>query len=75
MAAAKKNGNDNKMTVAGLLKELAACKDQDEKKKIRRSLRVLGHKGGLRKPKVALKPAAKKSHKKPATSPAPAVTA
>ena len=49
--ATAKNGNEKKATVAGLLKELAASKDQAEKRVIRKKLRALGHKGGLGKKK------------------------
>ncbi len=68
MAAVKKNGNDNKVTVTNLLKALSTEKDQEQKKVIRRALRKLGHKGGLRKPKPTAKSAVK-SHKKVAPKP------
>ncbi len=43
--------DDKKAKVAALLKQLGAAKIQREKKAIRRSLRALGHQGGLRKAK------------------------
>ncbi len=43
--------DDKKTKVAALLKQLGMAKLQMEKKVIRRSLRALGHEGGLRKAK------------------------
>lgn len=47
-----------KVKVAELLKKLEKAGDQDEKKRLRRSLRALGHFGGLGKRRKA-KPKAK----------------
>lgn len=59
--------------IESLLSELAATTDQSAKKKIRRALRALGHKGGLRvvtnaQPQSALTA----SQSAPKASPAPA---
>jgi len=43
--------DDKKAKIAVLLKQLGMAKLQREKKMIRRSLRALGHQGGLRKAK------------------------
>jgi hypothetical protein len=52
MAAQKKTAkNDKTAKIAALLKQLESAKLQREKKMIRRSLRALGHEGGLRKAK------------------------
>ncbi|MCP4263909.1 MAG: hypothetical protein GY774_41340 [Planctomycetes bacterium] len=45
-------GSDNKAKIEELLKQLKVTTIQREKKIIRRSLRALGHVGGLRKVKA-----------------------
>jgi hypothetical protein len=60
-----------KPSITQLMAKLTKTEDQDEKRTLRKQLRALGHKGGLRKPKPAPKKAvAKKSHKKLVTTPA-----
>ncbi len=49
--ATQKNTTTDKAKIAELLKKLQGTTAQREKKKIRKALRNLGHKGGLQKAK------------------------
>jgi len=48
-AAKKTTAKGDKAQIADLVKQLGKCKDDQKAKNIRRKLRKLGHKGGLRK--------------------------